>query len=102
MPKDDRIPDEEDLDVPAPDPDLPGKVEERLADPTAAEQIRAAADSLDDARTDLRYGDLDIDGAEIEEIVLRIDGQLSELEDTLRQVAILAEVNEEGEDAESD
>jgi len=96
---DDRIPDEDDLTVPAPDPELAEKVRE---DPSAHGRIRAAADTLDDARADLRYGDLDIGDTQIEEMVARIDGQIGDLGRALREVSVLAEVHEEGSDAERD
>jgi hypothetical protein len=92
---DDRIPDGDDLRVPAPDPELAEKVRE---DSSAHGRIRAAADTLDDARTDLRYGDLDIDDTEVEEMVARIDGQIRQLERTLREVSVLTEVHEEDSD----
>jgi len=99
---DDRVPDEDELNVPAPDPDLPEQVRDDLADPQASSKIRAAADMLDEVRADLNYGDLDIDDAEIEAVVARIDGQIGELQRTLREVSVLAELHEGDEDAERD
>lgn len=64
-----------------------------------AGELRAAADCLDDARTDLKYGDLDLPAEEIEAIAERIDAQVAELETTLRELAAIAEVNGlEGDD----
>ena len=96
---DDRIPDEDDLQVPPPDPELAETVRE---DCSAHGRIRAAADTLNDARTDLRYGDLDIDDTEVEEMVARIDGQIRQLKRTLREVSVLAEVHEEDSDDQPD
>jgi len=86
---DDSIPDEDDLQVPAPDPELAEKIREDLS---AHGRIRAAADMLDDARAALRYGDLNVDDTEVEEMVARIDGQIGELERTLREVSVLTAV----------
>jgi hypothetical protein len=93
---DDSIPDEDDLQVPAPDPELAEKIREDLS---AHGRIRAAADMLDDARAALRYGDLNVDDTEVEEMVARIDGQIGELKRTLREVSVLAEIHEEDSDA---
>lgn len=63
----------------------------------ASAQLRAAADCIDDARTDLEYGDLDVDAEdteEIEAIVEEVDGVLGDLIGTVRQTALLAEVEE--------
>lgn len=60
----------------------------------ATDDIRAAADCLDDARAALAYGDLAVDDAAVRRIVARIDGQLGELEEILSAVAVLAEVDD--------
>ena len=63
-------------------------------------QLRAAADSLDDARTDTEYGDIDMPSDELQGIVEEIDEQIGELESTLRKVALIAESKDEADDIE--
>lgn len=64
-------------------------------------RLRAAADSLDDARTDLDYGDRDVDAfPDVQQelaaaIVEKADHTIESVERELRQMATLAEAHEE-------
>jgi hypothetical protein len=55
----------------------------------AAAQMRVAADSIDDARTDLEYGSLDSGQEQVDETVAKIDSTLADLEEALLTLATL-------------
>ena len=57
-----------------------------------AGKLRAAADCIDDARTDLEYGDLDDDVEEIQGQIERADEIMQTLDDSLRELASLEAV----------
>lgn len=57
--------------------------------------LRSAADHLDDARTDLAYGDLEGPSEEHTAIIENMDEALMELESTMKQLAVLIEATEE-------
>ncbi|MFC6765452.1 hypothetical protein [Natrinema soli] len=59
-----------------------------------ADHLRSAADYIDNARTDLDYGDLEMPGDELQRQVAGLDDVAHDLEDTLREIAILMEVEE--------
>lgn len=65
-----------------------------------SERLRAAADSLDDARDALEYGDPDADAFPAaqrdlaESVVEQADGTIGDVETELRQMAVLAEAHE--------
>lgn len=60
-----------------------------------ADRLRSAADHIDDARTDLEYGDLEMTTEELEEQVTGIDDITGDLVSTLREIAILEETEAE-------
>lgn len=63
---------------------------------TDADDLRVAADYIDDARTPLDYGDVDFENEEHEEIIEELDEMCGRIRSTLRQMAWIVEVNEEG------
>lgn len=62
------------------------------------DHLRAAADCIDDARTDLSYGDLESDDEAINTHIESVDSSLSDIEELLRELAILEELD--GEEVE--
>lgn len=72
-----------------------------MTDDDVSGLLRAAADSIDDARTDLDYGDLESDDEAISVHIDSVDTSLSDIEEVLRELAILEELSaEQREDAE--
>lgn len=63
----------------------------------AGDALRSAADSLEDARTDLEYGDLDAPLREIEAIASQHDDILGDLTETLREVGVTADTAAEAD-----
>ncbi|WP_141551654.1 hypothetical protein [Natrinema sp. CBA1119] len=59
-----------------------------------ADHLRSAVDSINDARIDLDHGDLEVPDDELQRQVAGLDDVAHDLEDTLREIAILAEVEE--------
>lgn len=60
-------------------------------DPVSPGRLRSAADHIDDARTDLDYGDIDIEDGEKAEMVEETDEILAHLESQLRTISMLVE-----------
>lgn len=74
-------------------------VDETMEDPDdravdAEEWIQAAANSLEGTQGHLEDAELSADDAQIEELVSRTHGQIEQLERTLRQLAVVAEVDD--------
>lgn len=69
-----------------------------MSDSESAKHLRAAKDSLEDARTDLQRAEEVGEDDEVVDIIRKLDASVSELMEVCENVAVNAEVLEEADD----
>jgi len=70
--------------------------------PETSDYLKAAADSLNDARTDLGNADARAPTQSVAKIVTQLESQVESMEDVLRELAVNSEVIETVEDDEQE